>query len=102
VSELAEPKKNSREDIKKKLDAKRQSNKRAYLDLIRMGADLDLTALVMMRLDTLLELIITEEQREMYELLFEQRLSRVIEQAKTDLTKETITQPIKRSGLIIP
>ena len=100
--ETETPSKVTREQIKAKLNQKREANKRSYMDLIRMGAELDPASMMMIRVDTLLELILSEEQRELFELAFETKLTEVIANAKTDMSKETLTKPMKRPGLILP
>lgn len=92
----------TREQIQDKLSKKREANKRSYMDLLRMGAEIDPVSMIMMRFDVLLELILTEEQRELFELAFETKLAETIATAKTDMAKETLTKPIKRPGLIMP
>ena len=86
------------------LDSVRQRNSQKLLAIRQQGANLDLSGVAARRLDTLLDLMLSVEQRIQFEYAFETGMTEVLDKALAELRMATLTQGVGPNApkLIMP
>lgn len=86
------------------LDAIRQKNSQKLLAIRQQGANLDLTGVAARRLDILLDLMLTAEQRIQFEYAFESNMTEVLDKGLAELRMAALTQNVGPAAqkLVLP
>jgi len=85
------------------LESIRQRNSQKLQAIRQQGANLDISGIAARRLDTLIELLLTQEQRVQFEFAFETNMSDILDDALVELRKASLVQGVtKKQELIIP
>lgn len=85
------------------LESIRQRNSQKLQAIRQQGANLDISGIAARRLDTLIDLLLTQEQRIQFEFAFETNMSEILDDALVELRKASLIQGVeKQQKLIIP
>lgn len=89
---------------KEDLDSVRQRNTQKLLSIRQQGANLDLSGVAARRLDILLDLLLTEQQRIQFEYAFETSMTEVLDKGLAELRMASLTQGIDKPSqkLLLP
>ncbi len=93
----------AREAMLKQLEAIRKSNHAKYKGLVQQGVTPTPEAILMARLETLLELLLSDDGRLRFDLSFEERMTGILNDALAAARQHTLLgngQP--PGGLIVP
>jgi len=86
----------------------RKSNAEKFAQLQKSGIRLDPASVVMTRLNTLLEFLLSEDDRTLYEIEFEEAVKEILDKADEQVRKAQLLAPLQQpaasgtTGLILP
>jgi hypothetical protein len=86
------------------LEKVRQRNSQKLTAIRQQGANLDLSGVAARRLDTLLDIMLTKEQRIQFEYAFETNMTEILDSALTQLRMASLTQGLDKPSqkLLLP
>jgi len=86
------------------LEKVRARNTQKLLAIRQQGANLDVSGVAARRLDILIDLILTKQQRVQFEFAFETTMTEVLDEALAELRKASLVQGLngKAQKLILP
>lgn len=80
-------------DVRTKLGAKQESNKEIFMRIYRQGKTIDPMAMMMLKLEVLVQCIMDDDSRNLFELAFEVELEKMLKEVEIQVNASKLIVP---------